>query len=216
MTETNTTMSLTPYIPRLVVEWLRSEPAATHRSLEGTMAFVDISGFTAMSERLSSRGKAGAEEVTDVINAPFSRLLDVAYGEGGTLLKFGGDALLLFFTGDAHAARGTKAVVGMRDALATLGAPNTSAGAVELRLHAAVHSGDFDFFLVGDAHRELVIAGPDVTATAEIEDVGEAGEIVVSNAIASALDPSCLGEERPGGRLVVAAPQAQGAFEPMP
>jgi class 3 adenylate cyclase/tetratricopeptide (TPR) repeat protein len=216
MAETSTTASLTPFVPRLVVEWLREDPGAPYRSLDGTLAFVDISGFTAMSERLSSRGKAGAEEVTDVMNATFARLLDVAYAEGGTLLKFGGDALLLFFTGTAHAARATKAAVGMRDALAALGAPPTSAGPVELRLHAALHSGTFDFFLAGDAHRELLLAGANVTETAEIEDVGEAGEIVVSLATAAALDASTLGEERPGGRLVLAAPQAEGRFEEMP
>ena len=216
MTETGTRVTLTPYVPRLVVEWLRDDPACRVRSLEGTLAFVDISGFTAMSEALSSRGKAGAEEVTEVMNGTFARLLEVAYGEGGTLLKFGGDALLLFFAGDAHAARGTKAVVGMREALATMGAPETSAGAVQLRLHAAVHSGTFDFFLVGDAHRELLVVGPAVTTTAEIEDVGEAGEIVVSHATGAYIEPSLLGEERPGGRLVLGAPDATGRFEEMP
>jgi predicted ATPase/class 3 adenylate cyclase len=209
-------MPFTPYVPRLIVEWLRDDPGWTQRTAEGTLAFVDISGFTAMSEKLSSRGKAGAEEVTEVMNATFGRLLDVAYAEGGTLLKFGGDALLLFYTGEAHAARATKAVVGMRDALAAHGAPQTSAGPVELHLHAALHSDEFDFFLVGHAHRELVVAGPPVTRTAEIEDVGEAGEIVVSHATASALAPSCLGDERDGGRLVVAAPDAQGTFEDRP
>ena len=216
MTETGTSVTLTPYVPRLVVEWLREDPEQRVRSLEGTLAFVDISGFTAMSEALSSRGKAGAEEVTEVMNTTFARLLEVAYGEGGTLLKFGGDALLLFFSGDAHAPRATKAVVGMREALATMGAPETSAGPVHLRLHAAVHSGVFDFFLVGDAHRELLVVGPAVTTTAEIEDVGEAGEIVVSHATADALDPSLLGEERAGGRLVLGAPDAAGRFEEMP
>src|SRR4051794_21905814 len=105
MTELIAARPLTPYVPRLVIEWLREDPKATHRSLDGTLAFVDISGFTAMSERLSSLGKAGAEEVTDVMNATFARLLDVAYGEGGTLLKFGGDALLLFFAGEDHPER---------------------------------------------------------------------------------------------------------------
>src|SRR5438093_6747271 len=116
MTESSTAIPFTPYVPRLVVEWLRDDPERSRLTADGTLAFVDISGFTAMSERLSSRGKAGAEEVTDVMNATFARLLDIAYGEGGTLLKFGGDALLLFFSGNGHSARGTKAAVGMRAA----------------------------------------------------------------------------------------------------
>src|SRR6266508_6106518 len=85
---------LTPYVPRLTIEWLRSDPDALGRELEGTMAFVDISGFTAMSERLAGKGKAGAEEVNEVMNATFGHLLHVAYAYGGSLLKFGGDALL--------------------------------------------------------------------------------------------------------------------------
>jgi predicted ATPase/class 3 adenylate cyclase len=216
MSELIAARPLTPYAPRLVIEWLREDPEATRRALDGTLAFVDISGFTAMSERLSSLGKAGAEEVTDVMNTTFARLLDVAYGEGGTLLKFGGDALLLFFAGEDHPQRGTKAAVGMRAALADLGAPPTSAGPVELRLHAAIHSGSFDFFLVGDVHRELIVAGPAVTRTVELEDIGEAGEIIVSAETAATLAAGVLGAEKAGGYLVKAAPNVAGAFEPLP
>ena len=74
-----TSPNLAPYVPRLTIDWLRTAPDEIARELEGTMAFVDISGFTAMSERLAGRGKAGAEEVNEVMNATFARLLDVAY-----------------------------------------------------------------------------------------------------------------------------------------
>ena len=47
---------------------------------------MDISGFTAMSERLAEKGKLGAEEVTEVMNRTFERLLDVSYAAGGGLL----------------------------------------------------------------------------------------------------------------------------------
>lgn len=94
---------LTPYIPRLIAEWERDAPDATARLIDGTLVFVDVSGFTAMSERLARKGKVGAEEVTDVMNASFMRLLASAYDEDGYLLKFGGDALLLFFSGESHA-----------------------------------------------------------------------------------------------------------------
>src|SRR5437764_1455567 len=86
-----TVFLLPPFVPRVVVDWLREAPEARRRELEGTLVFVDISGFTAMSERLATKGKLGAEEVTDVMNLVFARLLDVAYAWGGGLLKFGGD-----------------------------------------------------------------------------------------------------------------------------
>src|SRR4051794_1252163 len=58
-------VDLTPFVPRVVVDWLRADPEAKHRRLEGTLAFVDISGFTALNERLAQKGKLGAEEVTE-------------------------------------------------------------------------------------------------------------------------------------------------------
>jgi class 3 adenylate cyclase len=95
--------ALLPYLPRLLVQWLADEPDATFRELEGTVVFVDISGFTKLSERLAKSGRMGAEELAEAIGSCFARLLAVAYGNGGGLLKFGGDALLLLFTGTDHA-----------------------------------------------------------------------------------------------------------------
>jgi class 3 adenylate cyclase len=166
MSETHAAAAdLVSFVPRLTIEWLRSTPEQRWLEVDGTLAFVDISGFTAMSEQLSSRGKAGAEEVTDVMNATFSALLDEAYALGGGLLKFGGDALLLMYQGDGHAARAARAAFEMRRTLRAIGRPRTSAGAVQLRMHAGLHTGRFQFFLVGDSHRELLVTGPAASRT---------------------------------------------------
>jgi class 3 adenylate cyclase/tetratricopeptide (TPR) repeat protein len=213
---TSTPVDLTPYVPRVVVDWLRTSHEAKRRELEGTLAFVDISGFTAMSERLAQKGKLGAEEVTDVMNLTFSRLLDVAYAVGGGLLKFGGDALLLFFTGENHAARACDAAYGMRKALRELGRPQTSVGPVTLKMHVGVHSDTFDFFLVGELHRELLLTGPGVTRTVEMEAGAEAGEILVSEETAATLPERLFGEAKEGGRLLKAPPGVAGELEPLP
>ena len=90
------------YLPRLVLQWDSDAPDSLHRQIDGTMVFVDISGFTAMSERLARFGKVGAEEVTEVLGECFKGLLAVAYPLGGRLVKFGGDALLLLFDEEGH------------------------------------------------------------------------------------------------------------------
>ena len=95
---------LTPFVPRLVIDWLRESPDDLYREVEGSMAFVDISGFTALSERLARKGKIGAELMRDTLNGVFIALLDTAYDYGAGLLKWGGDALLLLFDGPDHAA----------------------------------------------------------------------------------------------------------------
>jgi class 3 adenylate cyclase/tetratricopeptide (TPR) repeat protein len=208
---------LTPYVPRVVIDWLRAAPDARWRELEGTLAFVDLSGFTAMSERLAKLGKAGAEEVSEVMDATFARLLDVAYAGGGGLLKFGGDALLLFFDGDDHAARAAGSAYGMRSALNEIGRLRTSAGTVVLRMHVGLHSGPFHFFLVGRSHRELLIAGPGVNETVAMEEASEAGEILLSAGAAAEVPARFLGEERAGGRLLRAnVGGTSGGVYPLP
>ena len=207
---------LVSFVPRLTLEWLRSSPERRWLEVDGTLAFVDISGFTAMSEQLSSLGKAGAEEVTDVMNATFAALLEVAYAEGGGLLKFGGDALLLLYEGDEHAARAARAAFRMRSTLRAVGRPRTSAGAVTLRMHAGIHSGRFQFFLLGESHRELLVTGPAATRTVEMEAASEAGEILVSPETAALLEAQTIGEEKGPGRLLQAAPAARGELRPMP
>jgi class 3 adenylate cyclase len=211
-----TSSELVSFVPRLTIEWLRDHPDELWREVDGTVAFIDISGFTAMSEKLSSQGRAGAEEVTEVMNATFAALLAVAYGQGGGLLKFGGDALLLLYEGEDHAARAARAAFEMRRTLRAIGRPRTSAGAVQLKMHAGLHSGRFQFFLLGDAHRELLIAGPAASETVEMESTSEAGEILISSATAASLSEESLAEEKGSGRLLRAAPDVFGAVEPLP
>src|SRR5512135_2870308 len=193
---------LTPYVPRLIDEWVLAAPEAAWRMIAGTLVFVDISGFTAMSERLSKRGRVGAEEVTDIIGESFSRLLASAYEDSAQLLKFGGDALLLLFSGADHASRACRAAFRMRCDLRSFGRFQTSAGFVSLKMSVGVHSGDIMFVLAGDSHRELMVLGPAVTNVVRMESAAQAGQILVSADTAKAIPPSCLGTVLGEGRLL--------------
>lgn len=169
-----------------------------------------------MSERLAKKGKVGAEEVTEVINTTFSDLLAVAYQVGGSLLKFGGDSLLLFFSGKDHPLRACHAAGEMRNTLKRTGRIETSAGGVSLKMTVGVNSGAFQFFLVGNSHRELIITGPEATWTVLMESAAKPGEILLSPTTALQLDGSYLGKASAGGRLLVGVPPyaASGQFVP--
>jgi class 3 adenylate cyclase/tetratricopeptide (TPR) repeat protein len=199
---------LRPHVPRLLREWLTEEPETTWRRLDATLVFVDISGFTRLSERLAEHGRIGAEELTEAIGSCFAGLLGVAYTAGGTLLKFGGDALLLLFGGDDHAIRGCRAAVGMRRELQQVGRIDSSAGRIRLGMSIGVHTGLTDLFLVGGSHRELLVTGPAATQTVMMEAVADAGEIVVSPATADHLPATILGAAKGPGRLLRSAPSA--------
>ncbi len=193
---------LLPYLPRLLVHWLADDPESTWRELDGTVVFVDISGFTKLSEKLAKSGRMGAEELAEAIGSCFARLLAVAYGNGGGLLKFGGDALLLLFTGTDHALKGARAAAGMRRELREIGRLETSGGKVQLRMSVGLHSGVFHLFLVGGSHREFMITGPGATQTAAMEGTAEAGEILVSPSTAALLPPRAIGNPKGPGFLL--------------
>ena len=89
-------------------------PDERFRELDATLVSVDLSGFTALSERLAAKGRAGSEELILVISGVFEGLIGITLRHGGDVLKFRGDALLLLFEGDGHAERACRASVDMQ------------------------------------------------------------------------------------------------------
>lgn len=195
-----------PYVPRLLLQRLATAPEERCWEVDGSVVFVDISGFTKLSERLAKHGKEGAEQVTEAIEGCFTALLAVAYGNGGGLIKFGGDALLLLFEGPDHVRRAARSAVWMRRTLREVGRIDMPGAKLQLRMSVGVHSGTFHLFLVGGSHRELIVTGPAWTRTVEMEHAAEAGDILASPETAALLPPRCLGRPKGPGILVAREP----------
>ena len=214
MTSTITVAPFRPYVPRLAARWDLDAPGARTRVLEGSLLGLDISGFTALSERLAERGKPGAEELIVLISRCYSGLIDVAERFGGDVLKFRGDALLLLFDGGGHERRAALAALGMQSFVAEAGAGEASVGPVHLSMAGGLVSGPCHFFLVGRHQRELVVCGPSASATLELEDAAEAGEVLVSARTAEALEG--LVAERRGDAFLLRADAAPADLPPRP
>lgn len=70
---------------------------ATQGQLQGYALFVDLSGFTKLTETLLKEGKVGAERLSNILNAIFSPMVDLVYQEGGFIPHFAGDAYFGIF-----------------------------------------------------------------------------------------------------------------------
>jgi class 3 adenylate cyclase/tetratricopeptide (TPR) repeat protein len=195
-----------PYVPRALHQHLVDDPNVQSWTEDGTAAFVDISGFTQLSEQLARKGREGAEQITDTIGDSFESILRVAYENGASLLKFGGDALLLWYEGEEHTARACRAAVLMREVLHEVGRIELSGAKVTLQMSQGVHSGRFHFFAVGTSHLELVTTGPAWSRLVTLEHAAEADEILVSTATAAALPAECVGEPKGPGLLLRQVP----------
>jgi len=198
---------LQAYVPGVLVDWLASESATAYRALDGTLVFADISGFTQLTERLARAGKVGAEEISQVLDTVFVAMLDAAYRYGADLIKWAGDAVLLFFDGAEHAPRACAAVGEMRATLRQVGKVRGTSASASLKLSAGLHSGEVLLFLVGTGHQELILAGPSATVTAQLQRAAPSGQIAISHATAALLGPGLAGESIGPGLLLRGVPR---------
>ncbi|KAA3630634.1 MAG: adenylate/guanylate cyclase domain-containing protein [Bacteroidetes bacterium] len=69
----------------------------THGYLAAYTMFVDLSGFTAITEALMREGSSGAERLSDILNEIFTPLVNLVYGRKGFIPYFAGDAFTAIF-----------------------------------------------------------------------------------------------------------------------
>ena len=140
---------------------------------------ADVSGFTALSERLAEAGKEGAEKLTDVINRFFTRVLDAAVDLDGDVLTFAGDAVLILFRGEDHAGRAASAGPQMLGATSRVAAVDVAGRSAKLGMSIGIHAGSFLTVATGDPEQrmQLMFVGPETEMVAKAEQVADQGQV---------------------------------------
>lgn len=174
----------------------------------GAVLFADVSGFTALSERFLERlGRTGAEVLTSVLNGYFGRMIDLISARGGTVQKFGGDAMTVLFAGEPAdaVARAVSAATAMQGAMTAFSALETPAGTFALAMKCGIGAGTSRLLLLGDPARclDYALEGGPVDASAEAEHAAVAGEVVLAPSAVRHLSPPAPGEPRDGGFLSI-------------
>ena len=203
--------ALITYLPRHLVQTLLQNPIpgqAVGEFLSGTVLFVDISGFTAMSERLTALGREGAETLTTVVNDFFGSMNDISLWHGGDLIMFGGDAMLLLFDGADGALRACHAAWQMQQAMTRFAEYHTPLGTFQLRMAAGLSSGSaFATALGSTASMHFTLMGPVLTAMGRAEALAGGGRIILDEATMHlAGDLSVEATSEPGFVRLIAAP----------
>lgn len=214
---------LSTFLPNHLVQEKMRRPVAglvSGQVLRGSLLFSDVSGFTALSERLAVLGPEGAERLTEIMNRYFATMLEIISWSGGTLLKFAGDAALVYFP---HQEQGTQALWAVRAGTRMLYAIGEFANIptptenVSLKMKIGVASGEFMAASVGSARRmEYGVIGPAVTQTMGAEGASTGpGQLIVNEATANLLgDDFIVTPQSPGYYQAQArSEQSIGDFE---
>ena len=159
-------LRLVSYVPVGIVQRharleLPEPPVQPQReTFPAAIGFVDVSGFTALSEKLrAEHARQGAELLNQYMNSFFERLIEQVAAYGGDVVKFAGDALQVVWRmpegqedeTDAEAQLGSLVLLASRCCLHLLRTLNnfSPVPGVSLTLHMGIGAGDLDGFTLG-------------------------------------------------------------------
>jgi class 3 adenylate cyclase len=192
------------YVPRLVLERL-ARAASLGPSVErlyGAVLWADVEGFAPFAERMSRAGPAGAERLSETLDAHYGRILTAAGASDGDLQFFAGDGALIWWPAAApdDLARATRAAT--RAALQIQGATRANQPADEPgRFRFAVGAGTLGAFVAGGARGCWVhlLAGEAIAQAASAARAGAPGAVVLSPGAGTLVRGVALRRPLPGG-----------------
>jgi adenylate cyclase len=166
------------YVSKDVVQHLLASKGALElggQERELSALFVDIRGFTAISEKLSPH------QVIDFLNHYFGSMTDMVFKNNGTLDKFIGDSIMAVFNSPHdepdHAFKAVKTAREMMDACVKL----QKHGMPKIQIGIGVNTGKAVVGNMGSAQRqEFTAIGDTVNTASRLCGVAEPGQIVIS------------------------------------
>ncbi len=148
-----------------------------------TVFFSDIKGFTELSEELE------AEALTDLLNTYLNEMSKITLKYGGTIDKFIGDCVMVFFGDPASqgakkdAVNAVSMAIAMRKHMKVLRQQWRAQGITKpLEIRMGLNTG---YCTVGnfgaDTRMDYTIIGRDVNLASRLESAAESGEILISH-----------------------------------
>lgn len=152
----------------------------TRREL--TVLFVDIRGFTPLSER------AEPEEIVEILNEYLDLAANCIFKHNGTLDKFIGDAAMAIFNAplllDDHPMRAVEAAWAMKEGSAALERKLVERFGFGVKFGLGIHTGPAVFGNIGSKSRmDYTAIGDTVNKAARLESNAKPGQIILSEAV---------------------------------
>ncbi|AJQ94974.1 adenylate/guanylate cyclase domain-containing protein [Gynuella sunshinyii] len=201
---------LSPQVWQTIFSGKKDVKLETHRK-KLVIFFSDIQGFTALSEEIEP------ETLTDILNRYLTDMSKIALKHGGTIDKFIGDAIMVFF-GDPESKglkKDTEACVSMaiemRRHMKVLRQRWRAQGLkTPLEIRMGINTG---YATVGnfgaESRMDYTIIGKEVNLAARLESAADAGEILISYETYSVVKDTILCREK--GQI-----HAKGFSRPVP
>ena len=148
--------------------------------LEATVMFVDICGFTAITENVP------ANTVVHIINSLFDKIVKEVITQKGHVDKFMGDAVMAVFRGKFHLDRAIDAALAIKEQLKNVEEVVAGDKVFKPQVSIGINSGEMVSGNIGSAslkRLDYTVIGDAVNLAQRLQSAAKAGQIVISEEV---------------------------------
>lgn len=145
-------------------------------NVEATVAFIDICGFTSISENESP------DKVVNLLNSYFDVIVKEIIGQGGYIDKFIGDAIMAVFRGDYHLDRAIDACLSVKTQVEMIPSLPDNIS-YKPKVAIGLNSGEMISGNIGSAslrRLDYTMIGDTVNTAQRLQSVAEPDQILIS------------------------------------
>ena len=155
---------------------------------DATTLFVDLAGFTPLTERLARLGSRGTEDLSAVLRQFFGSVTDLVLDHGGDPVAYGGDALTIVFDGPQTTTLGAaaRAADAIRELAERTAGTSTAAGPVTLQTRIGIARGSVTTAVAHSQRRSVPVhLGAGLDLAVEAESAAQPGQVFLHPTLAA-------------------------------
>ncbi len=143
--------------------------------------FVDLSGFTSMTETLMRQGNAGAEKLSRILNSIFRPPVSLVYQRGGFIPYFAGDAFTAIFPKQDNPSNTADFLLTADEICCLVSSPDFNMEEFRIGMKVGLSFGKVEWGFVGGNRQSFYFRGPGIDQCAESQMHASIGEIVLDD-----------------------------------
>lgn len=172
-------------VPHFIIEKYAHNETRGH--FNAAALFVDVSGFSVLTDQLMEHGQHGAEVLAGVMGEIFEPLIDTVYSQRGFVAGFAGDAFTAVFPDANHssARRALAAAVAIQKEMQARQEQETVYGVFSLTAKVGLATGEVIWGIVSaedGQQASYYFQGTAIDGCAEAEHTARPGDVILDRA----------------------------------
>jgi predicted ATPase/class 3 adenylate cyclase len=187
------------FLPHFIQENYRH--GLTQGTLRACTMFVDLSGFTRLTEKLMEKGPEGVEELSRTLNQIFEPTVSLVYAQGGFIPYYAGDSFTAIFPENLQIENATALVVAKTIETARLMLMRfVDEQAMEdlliknnIGIKIGLSVGNVEWGIVGNRRKSFYFRGKAIDACAQAQTYAKSQEVVCDQKFKAQINDNSVG-----------------------